>query len=134
MLKIAGVQFSGHTKRELNLEKITRYVTEAARNGARILTREILIEKPDAKPKFEKAMAELAELQKLETVKTTDLLAIVNRIPKESRTVRLTVDGVTTVIYIAGDPTILPSETTAQLKLVAAALEAGIRDGMAEVP
>jgi N-carbamoylputrescine amidase len=37
MLKIAGVQFSGHTKRELNLEKITRYVTEAARNGARVV-------------------------------------------------------------------------------------------------
>src|SRR4029434_2888928 len=37
MLKIAGVQFSGHTKRERNLEKITRYVTEAARNGARVV-------------------------------------------------------------------------------------------------
>jgi hypothetical protein len=37
MVKIAGVQFSGHAKREHNLEKITRYVTEAARHGARVV-------------------------------------------------------------------------------------------------
>ena len=37
MVKIAGIQFSGHAKRERNLEKITRYVTEAAQHGAQVV-------------------------------------------------------------------------------------------------
>lgn len=37
MIRIAGVQFSGHDKRERNLQKIARYVEEAARQGARVV-------------------------------------------------------------------------------------------------
>ena len=106
----------------------------AAQHGAKVLTREILIENPAAKPKFDKALVELAELQKLEVITTFDLLAIVNRIPNQSRTIRLAVDGVTLVIYSAGNPTVVPAQTTVQLRQVAGALEAGIKQGFAEVP
>lgn len=37
MVRIAGVQFAGHEKRERNLEKITRAIGEAAGQGARVV-------------------------------------------------------------------------------------------------
>lgn len=107
---------------------------EVAKQVATSVTREVLISEPALAPKFDRARVELAIMSTNEVIASSDVIAIINRLPADklkTREARISVDGLTLTIALTGDPA-LPAQTTSDLRPIVIGLEQGIGNGKAQ--
>lgn len=110
------------------LARVTRVTREAAEAG----TFESLAQKPEWRPRFVQAQADLETLSHSPTIVVEDLFKVIDRLPvKElkSDNARLAIIGAKLVISGIGVPE-MPAEQAGQLQSIAAGAAAGIAAGL----
>lgn len=110
-----------------DVEKIAAVSREAAAQG----TEEALIQHPEWLQGFKYAHAELAALEKMDTIRASDLLKIIGRLPIQelkSDEARIAIRGARLVIALAGWSEI-DAERVQQIRPIVTAIREGMEEG-----